>query len=120
METQNTTRPASGPRVPEHTPTPWHRNIRPITKYPIIFAGEAPNHSYCFSFHVPREVTPEQAEANCDFVLRACNSHDSLVEAVAFALECAEVPIHDATERRAKGERLMTTLRAALKLARGE
>lgn len=62
-----------------HTPAPWYRNIRPVTKYPVVYAGSSPNHDYCFSFHVPREVTPEQAEANLDFLLRAVNAHDALV-----------------------------------------
>lgn len=103
----------------QHTPTPWYRNIRPITKYPVIYAGDSPNHVYCFSFHVPRGVTPEQAEANVDFLLRACNSHDALVSAAQHALgtlkDCA-------SERRdftwAEAQSIMLTLGAALKLAK--
>lgn len=24
---------------PKHTPGPWHRNIPPASKYPIVFSG---------------------------------------------------------------------------------
>lgn len=80
------------------TPTPWYRNIRPVTKYPIVYAGSSPNHDYCFSFHVPRGVTPEQAEANLDFLLRAVNNHQRMVEALEAiqreAIETRDGPSH--------------------------
>ena len=92
-----------------HTPTPWHRNIRPVTKYPIVFAGNAPAHEYCFSFHVPREVSAEQAEANLDFLLRACNAHEALVAAL-------EIGISAYAGSRENWEKMKETL----KLAKGE
>lgn len=60
---------------PQHTPTPWHRNIKPASKYNVIFADR--------NTHVLKLVTEglseEEIEANCDFILHACNAHDELV-----------------------------------------
>lgn len=62
----------------KHTPTPWLRNIPPAAKYSTIFSGR--------NTHVLRLVSsglPEdEVEANCEFLLRAVNSHAALVEAL--------------------------------------
>jgi hypothetical protein len=53
----------------KHTPGPWHRNIKPITRYPVIFAGR--------NTHVAQVVTrggsmPEaEMEANAALIVEA-------------------------------------------------
>lgn len=51
----------------EHTPGPWHRNIKPASKYNTIFAGR--------NTHVARLVIDQLAEgeveANCNLIAAA-------------------------------------------------
>jgi hypothetical protein len=53
----------------KHTQGPWHRNIKPASKYPVIFAGR--------NTHVAmlaiRGTTMQEAEieANCDLIRAA-------------------------------------------------
>lgn len=51
----------------EHTPGPWHRNIHPVSRYPIVFAGR--------NTHIARVITQgltdSEAEANCDLIAAA-------------------------------------------------
>jgi hypothetical protein len=51
----------------KHTPGPWHRNIKPARKYPIIFSGR--------NRHVAQiltdGLTDEEIEANCDLITSA-------------------------------------------------
>lgn len=49
-----------------HTPGPWHRNIKPARKYPIIFAGR--NTHIC---QVLNHVADAEVEANCDLIAMA-------------------------------------------------
>lgn len=62
----------------KHTPGPWHRNIKPGTKYPTVFAGR--------NTHVARAVVdglpPEQVEANVDLIAAAPALLDALIEMV--------------------------------------
>lgn len=53
-----------------HTPGPWHRNIRPATRYPTIYAGDAPNHVHVAHL-ATRGIDAETAEANCDLITQA-------------------------------------------------
>jgi hypothetical protein len=52
---------------PAHTPGPWHRNIAPASKYPVIFAGR--------NTHVALTLTQglpvEQQEANANLIAAA-------------------------------------------------
>lgn len=58
----------------KNTPTPYHRNIKASGKYPVIFAGR--NNHVCV---VSQQATGEETEANIDFIVRACNSHEELI-----------------------------------------
>jgi hypothetical protein len=50
-----------------HTPGPWHRNIKPATRYPTIFAGR--------NTHVAQVVSQgigaSEVEANCNLIAAA-------------------------------------------------
>jgi hypothetical protein len=50
-----------------HTKGPWHRNIKPATKYSVVFAGR--------NTHVARVIvdglTPEEVEANINLIAAA-------------------------------------------------
>lgn len=62
-----------------HTPGPWGRNIPPISKYPVIYAGR--------NTHVAQVLTKAtseaEAEANADLIaaapelLAACKAFES-------------------------------------------
>lgn len=62
----------------KYTPTPWHRNIKPASKYNVVFAGR--------NTHVARMVcdslTEDQVEANTDFLITAVNNHEKLLKMV--------------------------------------
>jgi hypothetical protein len=51
----------------KHTPGPWGRNIRPVSKYPIVYAGR--------NTHIARVITDgleeAEAEANADLIAAA-------------------------------------------------
>lgn len=55
----------------KHTPGRWSRNIKPISKYPVIFAGR--------NTHIARVVTDaislEEAEANAGLIVAAPDMH---------------------------------------------
>lgn len=79
---------------PKHTQGGWGRNITPVSKYPIIYAGR--------NTHVARIITddvpPDEAEANADLISAApellaalkgmikATSHDIFTDAP----ECAD------------------------------
>ena len=74
-----------------HTPTPWYTG-----KYSMQ-CGAAADHIYSRQSREPSEgiarcyawVGRGEAEANASFIVRACNAHDELVEALkdaAFSL----------------------------------
>ncbi len=67
----------------KHTPGPWHRNIKPARKYPIVFAGR--------STHVAQVCSvsnDEETEANCNLIAAA----PELLEALR---ECERFFTHD-------------------------
>lgn len=57
-----------------HTPGPWHRNIKPATKYPTIFAS--------LNTHIAAVKTegmsPEEVEANIDLLTAAPDMFETL------------------------------------------
>ena len=63
-----------------HTTGPWHRNIKPASKYPTIFAGR--------NTHVAQVVTqglePEEIEANCNLITAAPDMLEALEHAQGF------------------------------------
>lgn len=58
-------------------PGPWHRNIKPAQKYPVIFAGRNTHVAI-----VAPGLTPEQAEAVCDLITAAPEMFAALDEAI--------------------------------------
>ena len=64
----------------EHTPTPWRmmKGKQPVYKRTIegIATIGAP-----YKFHA-NEMSISEAQANAEFIVRAVNSHDELVEAL--------------------------------------
>jgi hypothetical protein len=92
-------------RKPEHTPTPWaydSNGIITIHKVPRYhdpdrpadhprFKGECPNtvNEVCvitpqFNYYT-RKYRSDEAKANAEFIVRACNAHEKLVEALRLA-----------------------------------
>ena len=61
----------------------WHRNIPPVTRYPIIFAGR--------NTHIARIITeglsPEEAEANTNLIVASPKMYLALKEARNYILE---------------------------------
>lgn len=73
----------------KHTPGPWYRNIKPASKYPIIFAGDNLHVAQVIS----RGVSEAQCEANCDLIAAAPETaaeRDRLREALKDALAWIE------------------------------
>lgn len=88
----------------KHTPGPWHRNIKPATKYNTIFSGR--------NTHVTRLAvegkTEEEVEANCALIVAAPD--------LLAALRIAET----ALEAYSGGESSdLATIRAAIDKATG-
>ncbi|OFX03297.1 MAG: hypothetical protein A3E78_12235 [Alphaproteobacteria bacterium RIFCSPHIGHO2_12_FULL_63_12] len=89
-----------------HTAGPWHRNIKPVTKYPVIFAGR--------NTHVAtietRGIPLEEAEANCDLMkaaplmLAALAAMVATADAVLGAIDWPEYREARAAIAAAKGE----------------
>lgn len=81
----------------KHTPGPWSVHF---DNYNEDYSIEAPvgnatdtilelwylDEETHHRFHTFHNETPEQAKANAEFIVRACNSHDELVEALEKAL----------------------------------
>lgn len=88
----------------KHTPGPWHRNIKPATKYNTIFAGR--------NTHVTRLAvegkTEEEVEANCALIVAA----PDLLALVMDALDDPDVDI--------LGSEWVCDARAAIRKATGE
>lgn len=103
----------------QHTPTPWHRNIPPIKKYPTIFSGR---NAHVFGFIPSRGMSAEQAEADADFMLRAVNAHDDLVAALAsmISLVHSMLPKHQQSDSSLDNIPQVIAARAALAKARGD
>ena len=69
-----------------HTPLPWTtRKARPghDRDVGIVAPGCAGVIAECFEeFRAKGERHPEEAEANAEYIVRACNSHEELLEAL--------------------------------------
>lgn len=61
-------------KMTEHTPTPWHRNIPPASKYPTIFSGRNKHVAQI----VTRGLPEDEIEANAAFLVEAVNNHEAL------------------------------------------
>jgi hypothetical protein len=67
-----------------HTPGPWHRNIKPATKYPTIFAGRNTHVAYL----KVAGLSEEEVEGNCDLIAAA----PAMLEALEWALQYVRMP----------------------------
>lgn len=77
------------PTLSQHTPGPWHRNIKPAKKYPIIFAGRNTYIANVYS----EEMSTEEMEANANLVRAA----PDLLKACVMARSCMRPDDNDAT-----------------------
>jgi hypothetical protein len=108
----------------QHTPTPWKYEYIDRNRA-IISAPKGANHVYCLfgEFVGPPDfeketqaiackISAEEAAANATFIVRACNAHDALVEAL-------EALADEAFRNMAGGKgHLIDNAYAALKLAK--
>lgn len=86
-----------------HTKGPWHRNIKPARKYPIIFAGR--NTHVC---QVLNHVDDAEMEANCNLITAA----PALLDAVEALLDGCPLDLNS--------KPLITNLRRVVAAAKGE
>lgn len=97
----------------KHTPGDWGRNIKPASKYPIIFAGR--------NTHVARVITDglteQEAEANADLIAAAPDLLDAL-KIAAMALDLAALVPGDAYWQQ-QGRSAARTAREAIAKATG-
>jgi hypothetical protein len=95
----------------EHTPTPWHRNIPPASKYNTIFSGRNTHVLHLSSSGLDNK----EIEANADFIVRAVNAHDDLVAALEAVIDYEDVMLPAGSY----GEEVHNKARAALAKAKG-
>ena len=89
-----------------HTPGPWDRNIKPASKYPIIFAGRNTHVAQV----ITRGIPDDQAEGNADLIAAA----PDMLAALEGALASMDARYTDT------GMDLVRQIaRAAIKLAKG-
>ena len=53
-----------------HTSGPWYRNIKPATKYTVIFAGPKGNHTHVARV-LPEGLSPDEVESNLALIAKA-------------------------------------------------
>lgn len=107
-----------------HTPTPWTKVGS--AKRTLFTTAQGQQQVEPDKAFLPVEILTclrhaEQAQADCDFVLRACNSHAKLVEALedaATQFEADASKLHNSVHGRKLAEKAKS-YRAAIKLARG-
>lgn len=118
----------------QHTKTPWYvtsindvdrRNYQVYSIHaPIYDAGGRKIDSIriCTELGFPGSVGGDTGQANAAFIVRACNSHDALVKALADITYAIEHGITSATMRECEGKpnSLLTQAKAALDAARGK
>lgn len=89
----------------KHTPGPWYRNIKPATKYPIIFAGR--------NTHIAVIDTvgksEEEVEANINLALSAPQLLEALQAAYKFIQH-----VDDLHQTDYSGEPLQSLVEAAI------
>lgn len=66
-----------------HTPTPWRKSnsftVGTRKGSPIAFTG------YCVGFSSSGASSPEEAIANTNFIVKACNSYEEMLEDLRLA-----------------------------------
>lgn len=63
-----------------HTPGPWHRNIKPVTKYVTVWSGRNTHVAYVN----PSGLSAEEVEANICLIAAAPTLLESLQELLEF------------------------------------
>lgn len=109
----------------KHTSGPWHRNIRPATKYPTIFAGRNTHIAVVDT----RLSNKDEVEANIDLIAAAPELLDGLkhlYRAYVSTLELASDRIRDLggecdpIERMEQGDPALIKTRELIAKATGE
>jgi len=77
--------PMTQEQAQKHSPLPWH--VGPFYKSDI--ESQSGRIAECVSLKTPR------AEANAEFIVRACNSHHELLAALKLACAAIEPPADD-------------------------
>ena len=111
----------------QHTPTPW--SIGGLSSNPgeghVIESDSADRtiawtaNSYCASND--EEYISQEDEANADFIIQACNSHDALVEVLEtlMALEDGEPGSYDDPDTQERADEIWKYARNAIDKAKG-
>ncbi len=74
----------------QHTPTPWH-----VDNTGVVVGSRAPNGSTDLIADLHTSAMPSEARANAAFIVKACNNHQALVEALRRCREglvCRVIP----------------------------
>ena len=105
-----------GEPMTEHTPTPWEVSDQPAMRKGVIWFHRI----YCRGTLAPargRGSTPEEAKANAEFIVLACNAHAPLVAACEEHIEAVDGITSGIADRKAHAT---LCIRAALDLAKEE
>lgn len=93
----------------EHTPGPWHRNIKPASHYPVVFAGRNTHVAMVVSNGLPED----EVEANIALVTAAPELLAALILAEEFVTRHTE-------DWYVSGQNDLAVIRAAIAKAKGE
>ena len=96
-----------------HTPGPWHRNIKPASKYPTIFAGRNTHVAYVAAGQHGSKLPDAEIEANLVLIQHA----PALLAAARAALDYIG---GDGTDDSPEARAVRGTLGAAIAAATGE
>lgn len=111
-----------------HTPTPWAIEYVYGGKATMVYARiyEVGHKSQSVGFAgIYKCTTKDEAIANAQFIVRACNAHETFVKTLKeietdclHLMQAADVPNEKITKPYANS--MLARIQAALKLARGE
>lgn len=111
----------------QHTPTPWKfisHDHNPESQWLGNIQGsygldkDGIENIRTISCQTKYEISPGEARANADFMVRACNSHEALIKVAERALEAYAALAVAAPACAATASMDEETARAALKLAK--
>ncbi len=81
----------------KHTPTPWTAETHTVQdgkggyKYVRVYPSDNYSHEVAL---VTTKIDSQEDKANAEFIVRACNSHDKLIEALKEASDLLwEAPV---------------------------
>lgn len=100
----------------DHTPTPWHANGTTVTTI-----GLRPLYVLAQTGTVGGQCAGEE-KATAAFIVRACNAHDDLVEALELAVQYVGKGVAEGAYDGCimPGEKALDAIEAALAKAKGE